>query len=158
MLSHICSLLCSVLSSLYPRPMVRPPWWARSGSYYVKWGQGNVEWFSFVSFFFLSTQSLAFITVVLMWICKRQIYDSKMIDPSPALNYGYLLSILQDPAQSPLLPKQPPSSQHSTESFTVYTCLFVDISLSATSFLKMASAEPSTVHGTSDTIGIWWNE
>lgn len=31
-------------------------------------------------FSFFSIQSLAFMTVVLMWICKRQIYDSKMIN------------------------------------------------------------------------------
>ena len=41
----------------------------------------RTPWSGFLSFlFFLSSQRLAFMTVVLMWICKRQIYGPKMIN------------------------------------------------------------------------------
>lgn len=41
----------------------------------------RTTWSGFLSFlFFLSSQRLAFMTVVLMWICKRQIYGPKLIN------------------------------------------------------------------------------
>lgn len=41
----------------------------------------RTTWSGFLSFLFsLSSQRLAFMTVVLKWICKRQIYDPKMIN------------------------------------------------------------------------------
>ena len=71
-----CVLSC-VLSTLGPG--WNPP--GGPGLALTVLNEVRATWSGFLFFlFFLSAQSLAFITVVLMWICKRRIYDSKMIN------------------------------------------------------------------------------
>ena len=65
---------------LYPRHVVRPAT-DGPGLALAVLNEVRATWSGFLSFlFFLSVQSLAFMTVVSMWICKRQIYDPKMIN------------------------------------------------------------------------------
>ena len=74
MLIHMYGLLlCSVLSSPYPRYMASLP--GQLGLVLTMLNESKTVW----SVLFLTTQSLAFMTVISMWTCKSQIYDSNMI-------------------------------------------------------------------------------